>query len=364
LKITFDPKCATEVNYDYALFGQDESTIMSQEKRHHGRNWPSLEFDGDTFWYYFHSDDSTNDWGWKFTVQAEVNAGGGLEGVEASAIAINAIADLMQNCSNPCIIASAIDYIPEYLADSKSLSDDICQTLVGSVIELSRRNPDFGPQCAEFLDRNMQKLFKGPVMILKFQFDMWTAPEGIHPDIVKGIDQSFARSGILLGELVTNESSWQTIELLLGILKQKTSNRHPEASEFLWRALSDSASFLLAGNTGKPEESWTRLMTTVKGVIELATIEVALRESLRPEERSQEWPPFFDSVLLPVFLGIAAMPEFKYVSFELMIGLCTSVKKTCKFGACTGCIAALVRGRTEDDLGASARVRVVGWKIW
>ncbi|KAL3666670.1 hypothetical protein V7S43_008299 [Phytophthora oleae] len=80
--ITFDPRCRTEVNYDYLTFYKDNSQgeyygSQFYSGRDAEQNWPgvgdnpSLTIDSDHCFVYFHTDGSNTDWGYKFTATAE-----------------------------------------------------------------------------------------------------------------------------------------------------------------------------------------------------------------------------------------------------------------------------------------------------
>ncbi|XP_031567894.1 zinc finger ZZ-type and EF-hand domain-containing protein 1-like [Actinia tenebrosa] len=69
LFVKFDPRCATEEGCDELILA---TSLDYQQNRHvfsgpQGR-WVDLELPGDTLYYKFTSDSSTNDWGWKFVV--------------------------------------------------------------------------------------------------------------------------------------------------------------------------------------------------------------------------------------------------------------------------------------------------------
>ncbi|XP_020615962.1 zinc finger ZZ-type and EF-hand domain-containing protein 1-like [Orbicella faveolata] len=69
LFVKFDPRCATEE-------GCDELQIASSPDYDQNKHvfsgptgrWIDVEIPGDTLYYFFKSDSSTNDWGWKFVV--------------------------------------------------------------------------------------------------------------------------------------------------------------------------------------------------------------------------------------------------------------------------------------------------------
>lgn len=82
--IEFDPRSATENNYDYLVFWKDNSKTErwhTDPDKFHGRNgnqnWPGSEgrppfvINGDYAYIEWHSDGSNEDWGWKFTATAE-----------------------------------------------------------------------------------------------------------------------------------------------------------------------------------------------------------------------------------------------------------------------------------------------------
>lgn len=84
--ITFDPRTRTEDGHDYVQFFKDSRHVeywgggggkWSGESRG-SRMWPGvghnppLEIEADSFVFHFHSDESTTDWGYRFTVAARV----------------------------------------------------------------------------------------------------------------------------------------------------------------------------------------------------------------------------------------------------------------------------------------------------
>ncbi|KAG7392669.1 hypothetical protein PHYPSEUDO_015057 [Phytophthora pseudosyringae] len=81
--ITFDPRCRTEVNYDYLTFYKDKSQgeyygSQFYSGRDSEQNWPGvgdnppLIIESDHCFVYFHTDGSNTDWGYKFTATAEI----------------------------------------------------------------------------------------------------------------------------------------------------------------------------------------------------------------------------------------------------------------------------------------------------
>lgn len=91
--IVFDPETRTELNCDHLSFFLDEgrSTRVPDSEQYTGgkdgsnSNWPGfggrapLVIESDTFFIYFHSDGSVNDWGWRMFITADI-AGGGAKG--------------------------------------------------------------------------------------------------------------------------------------------------------------------------------------------------------------------------------------------------------------------------------------------
>lgn len=67
--VEFDPRCATERKYDYLEF-ISSNTTSKYDGRVNSDLWPSkVEFKGSKLHFVFHSDQSNNDWGYKFTVR-------------------------------------------------------------------------------------------------------------------------------------------------------------------------------------------------------------------------------------------------------------------------------------------------------
>jgi len=82
-KVTFDGQTATEPNYDYVSFYLMDGTLVGKEKYSGGREGseklfpgigsePPLEISAPKFKVVFTSDNSKNDWGFKFTAVAEL----------------------------------------------------------------------------------------------------------------------------------------------------------------------------------------------------------------------------------------------------------------------------------------------------
>ena len=98
LSISFDPQTATEGNYDYLRLFKDDLHVefWGEEKYSGGRggsdhNWPGLKgrppliIPASSFVLYFCTDSSNNDWGYKFTVLAEVEQSAGSSHTQADA---------------------------------------------------------------------------------------------------------------------------------------------------------------------------------------------------------------------------------------------------------------------------------------
>merc|ERR1740138_1499376 len=83
ISVSFDPATKTEGGCDWIGFYSDaacSTSIGSQWSGGQGggrRNFPGLDgqapfiIQGDSFWVWFHSDSSCEDWGWKFTAKAQ-----------------------------------------------------------------------------------------------------------------------------------------------------------------------------------------------------------------------------------------------------------------------------------------------------
>ena len=72
-RLTFDPQCNTEATYDYLQIFTDEEKTNSVGK-YEGTNWPAepKTIESGLLVFNFISDDSTNFWGYKVTVETEV----------------------------------------------------------------------------------------------------------------------------------------------------------------------------------------------------------------------------------------------------------------------------------------------------
>lgn len=72
LRVVFDPRCATEPRHDWLEFctGRGGARLPGTSGQMSGRDFANFDVEGDSFWYHFHSDGSTTDWGFKFTVTA------------------------------------------------------------------------------------------------------------------------------------------------------------------------------------------------------------------------------------------------------------------------------------------------------
>lgn len=71
-EVDFDEKCATEKRYDYLEFTDARGTKVRYENKIGTEKWPTkVTFKaGPRLQFLFHSDSSTNEWGYKFTVTA------------------------------------------------------------------------------------------------------------------------------------------------------------------------------------------------------------------------------------------------------------------------------------------------------
>ncbi|XP_043938838.1 zinc finger ZZ-type and EF-hand domain-containing protein 1 [Protopterus annectens] len=71
-EVDFDEKCATEKRYDYLEFTDARGTKVRYESKVGTEKWPKkVTFKaGPRLQFLFHSDSSTNEWGYKFTVTA------------------------------------------------------------------------------------------------------------------------------------------------------------------------------------------------------------------------------------------------------------------------------------------------------
>ena len=101
LRVEFDPRCATEPTFDYLEFHTTrEGPLLPGTERMHGvgnvANFRTITFLGESFWYYFHSDAGTEDWGFEFTVTV---VGEGQEKEESSE---DFIALLMRRTAPSC----------------------------------------------------------------------------------------------------------------------------------------------------------------------------------------------------------------------------------------------------------------------
>ena len=72
-RLTFDPQCNSEATYDYLDVYTDEAKT-NKVGHYEGTNWPSepKTIESDLLLFNFVSDDSTNFWGYKITVETEV----------------------------------------------------------------------------------------------------------------------------------------------------------------------------------------------------------------------------------------------------------------------------------------------------
>lgn len=70
--VEFDSRCATERKYDYLEFTNSAGISTRYDCRVGSETWPSrVEFKGSKLQFSFHSDQSNNEWGYKFTVTAK-----------------------------------------------------------------------------------------------------------------------------------------------------------------------------------------------------------------------------------------------------------------------------------------------------
>ncbi|KAF6029661.1 hypothetical protein EB796_011992 [Bugula neritina] len=70
--IEFDSRCHTERKYDYLEFSNTTGTTHKFDQKVGSDSWPlRLEIKGNKLKFLFHSDQSNNEWGYKFTVTAK-----------------------------------------------------------------------------------------------------------------------------------------------------------------------------------------------------------------------------------------------------------------------------------------------------
>jgi hypothetical protein len=69
-KLIFDPQCHSEETYDYLDMFTDEAK-ENKHARWEGSNWPTepQEIEAEGLYFNFVSDDSTNYWGYKITIE-------------------------------------------------------------------------------------------------------------------------------------------------------------------------------------------------------------------------------------------------------------------------------------------------------
>lgn len=72
--VEFDSRCATERKYDYLEFTNSAGVSTKYESKVDTETWPlRVDFQGSKLNFMFRSDQSNNDWGYKFTVSRYSN---------------------------------------------------------------------------------------------------------------------------------------------------------------------------------------------------------------------------------------------------------------------------------------------------
>ncbi|XP_067952130.1 zinc finger ZZ-type and EF-hand domain-containing protein 1-like [Watersipora subatra] len=70
--LEFDPRCHTERKYDYLEFTNFSGVVHKYDQKTGTEAWPlKVEMKGSKLQFTFHSDQSNNEWGYKFTVKAK-----------------------------------------------------------------------------------------------------------------------------------------------------------------------------------------------------------------------------------------------------------------------------------------------------
>jgi hypothetical protein len=325
MTITFDRRCITEENCDYVTFGES-SSIDPEIDKHTGTTWPTRDFEGDTVWYLWHSDGSNNNWGWKFTVEAEIAGASSTAMQAAMDVDMKAIGELCSMMNAPLVVCWAemisllLECTRRHLFQLRHMPEATVRSLCDTLLVLARQRSDVGVQSAHILGEYCGMFFQTPPQLLRVQLQMWEEADALHPDVVAILSESVAMVHLPFGNLVDDQSAWIDVERLIGILgRDRTINpaRATLVSRLLWRCLSDSASYLIAGRSSQASKGWARLLGAAYEVLTIGTTAVA-----ELPQGSLESPPLFLHVLLlPLLHGLAFIPHFEAACWDDVVAL-------------------------------------------